>query len=93
MKYKLCADENLMLKTHSNPTHIDWRRLRAYGCALSLTLQRIRTRMSPAWNSKSVSVFDSLGFRRFTSEPGENCPPVDEDFIKYNCFSAKSIDI
>lgn len=41
----------------------------------------------------SVSVFDGLGFRRFTSEPGENCASVDEDFTKYNCFSAKSIDI
>lgn len=62
------------------------------GCALSLAFQRIRAGMSPPWNSVSVSVFDSLGFRSFTSEPGENCPSAEEGISKYNCFSAQNTD-
>lgn len=63
-----------------------------YGRALSLAPERIRASTSPACNSKSLNVFDSLGFRRFTSEPGEDCPSADESITKYNCFSAQSID-
>lgn len=58
-----------------------------YGCALSFALQRIRASMSPTWNSRSVSVFDSLVFRRFTIEPGKNCPSTDKGITKYNFFS------
>lgn len=47
------------------------------GCALSLALQGIRATMAPTWNSESVAGFDSLGFRRFISEPGEDFPSVD----------------
>lgn len=63
-----------------------------YGCALSFALQRIRASMSPTWNSRSVSVFDSLVFRSFTIEPGKNCPSTDKGITKYNCFSAQNID-
>lgn len=61
------------------------------GCALSLALQRMAAGMSPPWNSESLSGFDSLGFRSFTCEPGENCP-AEEGISKYNCFSAQNTD-
>lgn len=59
---------------------------------LNFGLQRIKACISPTWSSNSVSVFDSLGFRRFISEPGENCPSADEGITKYNWFSVQSID-
>lgn len=48
--------------------------------------------MSPPWNPESVSAFDSLGFRSFTHEPGENCPSAEGGISKYNCFSAQNTD-
>lgn len=63
------------------------------GCALSLALQRMGAGMSPPWNPESVSAFDSLGFRSFTHEPGENCPSAEGGISKYNCFSAQNTDV
>lgn len=62
------------------------------GCALSLALQRMGAGTSPSWNTESVSGFDSLGFRSFACEPGENCPSAEEGISKYNCFSAQNTD-